>query len=295
VSAKTDLATWLAEQRKRVDATLDELMPPATHEPASIHAAMRYSLFAGGKRLRPILALAAARACGGDPSAVLPAACALEMIHTYSLIHDDLPAMDDDDLRRGQPTCHKQFGEGLAILAGDALLTYAFETLAHPRGGDQLAATLVREIAEAVGTGGMVGGQVADLENEGGTPTAELVESIHRRKTGALILVSVRVGGLVAGADRGELEALTRYGRQAGLAFQIADDILDETSDAATMGKATGKDADAGKLTYPRAVGIEAARAKARALADEACTAVAGLPLPDRLVELARHLVDRSS
>ncbi|MCI0340393.1 MAG: polyprenyl synthetase family protein [Planctomycetales bacterium] len=291
----SDLPRFLEEERRKVDAALDRLLPPETSEPAALHKAMRYSVLGGGKRLRPILVRAACAACGGDPDRAMNAACSLEMIHTYSLIHDDLPAMDDDDLRRGRPTCHKVFGEALAILAGDALLTFAFEVLARPVAGEGLALTLVREAAEAAGTLGMVGGQVLDLQSEGGTPTAAAVEAIHRRKTAALIRASVRMGGLLAGTDDRLLGALTRFGESVGLAFQIADDVLDETSDAATLGKATKKDADRGKLTYPRAVGLEASTARARALAAQAVEAIADLPAPRRLRELAELLVERKA
>ncbi len=293
--AASDLPRFLEDERRKVDAALEKLLPPETVEPPALHKAMRYSVLGGGKRLRPILVRAACSACGGDPDRAMNAACALEMIHTYSLIHDDLPAMDDDDLRRGRPTCHKAFGEAVAILAGDALLTFAFEVLARPVGGEGLALALVREAAEAAGTLGMVGGQVLDLQSEGGAPTAAAVEAIHRRKTAALIRASVRMGGLVAGGGDRLLGALTRYGDAAGLAFQIADDVLDETSDAQTLGKAAKKDAERGKLTYPRAVGLDASRARARALAAEAVDAIADLPAPRRLRELAELLVERKA
>lgn len=287
-----DLKGWLAQQRERVDAALERLLPPESADPATLNKAMRYSVFAGGKRLRPILAVAAAQACGLDDAAALDAGCAIEMIHTYSLIHDDLPAMDDDDLRRGKPTSHKVFGEGMAILAGDALLTLAFETLAaHPTRGAQL----VTAVAQASGGEGMVGGQVADLENEGGQATEPLVESIHRRKTAALIRAAVLVGAIAAGAGDQQLACLTAYGDHCGLAFQVADDLLDITADAATLGKTPGKDAAQGKLTYPAAIGVEASRAKAAALAQAGIGAIGGLPAPERLTQIATHLVERAN
>ena len=260
--AAAPVGELLDARRRSIEDALERALPAEDQWPASLHAAMRYSLFAGGKRLRPILALAATRACGGSPDAVLPAACALEMIHTYSLIHDDLPAMDDDDLRRGQPTCHKQFGEGLAILTGDALLTFAFETLAHPRGGDQLAAQLVRELAQAVGTRGMVGGQVADLDNEGRTATAEVVESIHRQKTARLMEASCRMGGLIGRGTAESVEALAAFGSDLGQAFQIADDLLDVGTEG--MAAATEDPQRGSKQTLPHSVGIEKSRRIAR-------------------------------
>ncbi len=287
-----NLKGWLAEQRERVDAALERLLPPESNEPATLHKAMRYSIFAGGKRLRPILAVAAAQACALDDAAALDAGCAIEMIHTYSLIHDDLPAMDDDDLRRGKPTSHKVFGEGMAILAGDALLTFAFETLAAS--GAQ-GARLVTAVAQASGGQGMVGGQVADLENAGGEATAALVESIHRRKTAALIRAAVLVGAIASDASDAQITALTAYGDHCGLAFQIADDLLDITADAATLGKTPGKDAEQGKLTYPAAIGVDASRTKAAELAAAGKAAIAALPHPERLQQIASHLVDRAS
>jgi geranylgeranyl diphosphate synthase type II len=251
---------------------------------------MRYAIFAGGKRLRPAVARAACHALGGSDDNALPAACALEMLHTYSLIHDDLPAIDDDDLRRGRPTCHRQFDEATAILAGDALQTQAFFVLATyaPR-----AALLVRELAEAAGTSGMVGGEIADIEAEGEPPDCARVELIHARKTAALFRAAAVMGGISAGAVRADLEALARYGTSLGLAFQIVDDVLDETSDAKTLGKSPGKDRAARKMSFPAAVGIDESRNRARAHAEEAKSALEGIPGPETLADLAELTVTR--
>src|SRR5579872_1344448 len=238
------LSEYMAAQQKAVDAALDRWVPPEPENPSTIHRAMRYSLFAGGKRLRPLLAIAAADAVSDAPSGVESAACALELIHTYSLIHDDLPALDNDDLRRGRPTCHKVFGDAMAILAGDALLTLAFEVLARLDCVDaERRVQLVYELSTASGTvGGMIGGQVNDLEGEGKFPTAHLLESIHRAKTGALLRASVRMGAIYAGAAEDELTALSEYGEHIGLAFQIVDDILDVEESSEALGKTAGKD-----------------------------------------------------
>jgi geranylgeranyl diphosphate synthase type II len=256
---------------------------------------MRYSLTAGGKRLRPLLCLMAAEACGADPAEALPAACALEMVHTYSLIHDDLPAMDDDDLRRGRPTCHKAFDEATAILAGDALLTLAFEVVARGVRAPEAAVACVRALAEASGPEGMVGGQMADLEAESrADATVEGLEAIHRRKTGALLRASLRMGAAVALAPEPAVRALDAYGRAVGLAFQVVDDLLDVQGDEAKMGKRVGKDQGLGKWTYPGLLGIEGSRDEARQLAEDASAALA--PLGDRgarLRALAWQLVER--
>jgi geranylgeranyl diphosphate synthase, type II len=270
------LHNYLRDKRIEVEAHLAGVLRPQAGLPASLLEAMRYSLFAPGKRLRPILVLLAAEACGGsnDP---WPAACAVEMIHAYSLIHDDLPAMDDDDMRRGQPTCHKKFGEALAILAGDALLTMAFQVLAegYP---DRTASSCCRELARAAGAAGMVGGQVDDLAwEQGGEATIEGLEYLHQRKTGALIQASLRLGALAAYADRNSppphelLERLDSYGRRLGLAFQIIDDLLDVEGDAEQTGKRVGKDAARGKLTYPGFLGVAESRRRAERLGREAC------------------------
>jgi geranylgeranyl diphosphate synthase type II len=258
-----DLNAYLGDERSRIEATLDRLLPAQDAWPGRLHRAMRYAVFGGGKRIRPILARAACRAAGGDPDEILEAACALEMIHTYSLIHDDLPAMDDDTLRRGRPTVHVAFDEALAILAGDALLTEGFAVLARfPSGGGlasrRCAASAL--VARAVGSVGMVGGQVEDLEAAGQAADAGRLELIHRAKTGALLSASVELGALLAGADDARVRAFGELGRELGLAFQIADDILDVTGTAESLGKSPGKDVAAEKLTYPRVFGLDAAR-----------------------------------
>jgi len=260
-----DIARFLAVEKQRVDEVLDTLLPAADSWPSALHEAMRYAVFGGGKRLRPVLARAACAAAGGDPETAAEGACALEMIHTYSLIHDDLPAMDDDTLRRGRPTTHVVFGEAMAILAGDALLTEGFSVLSvYPAGpGHAVArAEACRLVAVAVGSVGMVGGQVEDLEAEGQPPDADRLERIHRAKTGALLAASVELGALYAGLDEADRAPFVALGRDLGLAFQIADDLLDATGDAATLGKSPGKDAAAEKLTYPRVWGLAAARAR---------------------------------
>ncbi|MBX3442474.1 MAG: polyprenyl synthetase family protein [Planctomyces sp.] len=255
---------------------------------------MRYSTLAGGKRLRPLLVLLGCEACGGDVSEALPAAAAIEFVHTYSLIHDDLPAMDDDDLRRGVPTSHIKFGEATAILAGDGLLTLAFEVIAAGI-APAAAASCCRELAGAAGAEGMVGGQQADLEAEtGGVSSVEHLESIHRRKTGRLICAALRMGGCVAGAGESQLRALTDYGLRIGLAFQIADDLLDLTSTAEKLGKGVQKDAARNKLTYPSLLGVEESRRRARRLVDEARAALEAFGPPARpLLALAEYVVAR--
>jgi geranylgeranyl diphosphate synthase type II len=295
-----DFKKYLNAQIEVVDSYLDRNLPPETEYPESIHRAMRYSLFAGGKRLRPVLALAASEAVGGNPQDVLPAAAALEMIHTYSLIHDDLPAMDDDSLRRGKPTSHVVFGEAIAILAGDGLLTEAFRLLAHaPLSKVDHAERRLRAItvlAESAGIAGMVGGQVVDIESEGKPASPETLDYIHRHKTGALIRGAVHLGALLGGGEEEDIEKLTRYGRDIGLAFQIVDDILDVEGDAAALGKTAGKDQRSGKATYPRIHGMDAARRKAKELSYQAVEIAeaygeAGQPLAC----LARRIVDRNS
>jgi geranylgeranyl diphosphate synthase type II len=288
-----DLAGYLAETRALVDAALDRWLPPAAAEPRRLHEAMRYAVFAGGKRLRPAIARAACRALGGTDSDAMPAAAALEMLHTYSLIHDDLPSIDDDDLRRGQPTCHTQFDEATAILAGDALQTQAFLVLAEQSRGAETAAALVRELAVAAGTSGMVGGEIADIEAEGREPDRAVVERIHERKTAALFAASAVMGAISAGAGEEARAALSRYGTALGLAFQIVDDVLDETSDAATLGKSAGKDRAARKMSYPAAVGQDESRRRARACADEAIEALRSLPAHEILAALADFTVTR--
>ncbi len=300
--ARGSLTEYLGAARRRVDDALVRYLPAADATapvpaacPPRLAEAMAYSLLAGGKRLRPVLALMAAEACGADPDAALPAACALEMVHTYSLIHDDLPAMDDDDLRRGRPTCHKAFDEATAILAGDGLLTLAFEVVARHTRPAAAALACVRELAEAAGPAGMVGGQMADLEGEQSPDiNVEGLESIHRRKTGALLRAPLRMGALVAGAPEAELAALDAYGRALGLAFQVVDDLLDVEGDAEKMGKRTQKDAGLGKWTYPGLLGVEGSRRKAEALAQEAVAALEPLGgRADRLRDLAWQLLER--
>ncbi len=252
---------------EKVEARMNELLPGEDIPPTTLHKAMRYSIFAGGKRIRPLLCLEAAKACGGTGEEALNAACALEMLHTYTLIHDDLPCMDNDDLRRGRPTNHKVFGEGVAVLAGDALLTEAFGVLARVPGNARYSACdYVTELAYRTGSLHLVGGQVLDLEGEGRALNVDELRAIHHGKTSALIIASVRLGGMAAGCSPEQLEALTVYGRTLGLAFQIIDDILDVTSSPEVLGKSIGKDARVQKATYPALVGIDNARAEAREL-----------------------------
>jgi len=292
-----NLRAYLAQQQRLVDAELDRLVPPETAPPATIHRAMRYSLFAGGKRIRPILCLEAAHATGGETEGAAACACSLELIHTYSLIHDDLPALDNDDYRRGKLTNHKVFGDAMAILAGDALLTIAFQVLAQLPVSDNRKTRLIAELATASGTvGGMIGGQVADLEGEGKPPDADLLESIHRAKTGALLRASLRLGAIYAGADEGQYAALSCYGEHVGLAFQIVDDILDVEESSAVLGKTAGKDAAQHKITFPAVYGLETSRR----MAEEECVRAHQVltPFGDRAVrlhELADLIVHRKS
>ncbi|MEP6767447.1 MAG: polyprenyl synthetase family protein [Acidobacteriota bacterium] len=295
----TDIAAFLASQREEVDRELDRLLPADTAWPEKLHRAIRHSVFAGGKRLRPILCLAAGDTAGAPPGRLLAPACALEMIHTYSLIHDDLPALDNDDLRRGVPTCHVQFGEATAILAGDALLTHGLGTLARfPEGGEFAAAKIrvLETVVEAIGTRGMIGGQAADLEAEEETdPSEALVLSIHENKTGRLIRASLSVGAILSGAPRDVLRILETYGRAVGLAFQIKDDLLDVEADAATLGKSAGKDAAAGKATFPAVWGVERSRAMLSEQIEQAIESARGLPARGgRLPELARYVEERN-
>lgn len=268
----TELETYLAARRQLVQEALEKSLPPADSYPYAVHRAMRYSLFAGGKRLRPILVLAAGEAVGSPPEPLLPAACAVELIHTYSLIHDDLPAMDNDDYRRGRPTCHRVFGEAIALLAGDALLTQAFAVLARVPAGVSPARVVraIDELATAAGSQGLIGGQVVDIEAEGKPVQLETVNYIHSHKTGSLIRACLRLGGLLGGADEEQLAILTRYGETLGLAFQITDDILDIEGDFSKTGKKGGTDVARGKATYPACLGLEKARETARELCAEA-------------------------
>ncbi len=292
------LRDTLEQGQKLTDAALDRLLPAATQHPVSIHQAMRHSVFAGGKRIRPILCIEAARMVAGSlPEGIEELGAALEMLHTYSLIHDDLPALDNDDLRRGRPTCHKAFGEAIAILAGDALQTQAYEVLARLRCPAELRVRIVEEIARRTGTvNGMIGGQVVDLEAEHTTPDAAMLEYIHRSKTAALITASVVSGGIYAGANRPEVASLCSYGQSIGLAFQIVDDILDVTQTSEQLGKTAGKDTSSEKATYPALFGIEESIKKADVL-----IAAAGLALESfgergrTLKDLAKFLVDRKN
>ena len=309
------------EFRKIVEEAFERYLAPSDDCPARLRESMRYSVEAGGKRLRPVMVLLACEACGGNPSDAIPAAVALEFIHTYSLIHDDLPAMDNDDLRRGQPTNHKQFDEATAILAGDGLLTLAFEILARDIKPTDVALACVLDLASAAGVYGMVGGQMADLQGErpkiadspeaAGTENSELgqtatgnlseqtrkvsqLEAIHRRKTGRLLRSALTMGGRIAKADENTIEMLDHFGKCVGLAFQIADDLLDITGDEAKMGKGVRKDAELGKLTYPGLLGLEESRRRAQSLIDEACRSIE--PLGDRglrLEALARFILER--
>jgi geranylgeranyl diphosphate synthase, type II len=292
-----NLREYLVQQQKLVDAELDRLVPPETTTPATIHRAMRYSLFAGGKRIRPILCMEAARAVSPEVDGVAACACALELIHTYSLIHDDLPALDNDDYRRGKLTNHKVFGDAMAILAGDSLLTLAFQVLAQLGISDDRKTGLIAELATASGTvGGMIGGQVADLEGEGKTPNAELLESIHRAKTGALLRASLRMGAIYASASGEEYAALSCYGEHIGLAFQIVDDILDVEESSEALGKTAGKDAAQHKITFPAVYGLEESHRMAEAecaLAHQVLEPFGGKAA--RLHELADLIVQRKS
>jgi geranylgeranyl diphosphate synthase type II len=293
-----DIKAYLARKKDIIDKTLEKLVPPAKTFPPVIHEAMRYSLFAGGKRVRPVLALAAAEAVGATTADLLPVAGALELIHTYSLIHDDLPAMDDDDLRRGRPTCHKAYGEAIAILAGDGLLTMAFEVLSDPRRMKSIQArtlvSMIREIAVASGVFGMVGGQVVDIQSENKEIDFPTLEYIHTHKTGALIRASVRVGALYAKAGKRQFAALTRYGEMAGLAFQIVDDILDVTGKQEELGKDIGSDLEKGKKTFPSFLGLEESRRRAEEVVGEALDALKGFDRKaDPLRELAKYIINR--
>ena len=289
---------YLTEQATLIDAQLDRLMPAEDAPPATIHRAMRYSLFAGGKRIRPFLCLEGARVIADETPGLEAAACSLEMVHTYSLIHDDLPALDNDDLRRGRPTNHKVFGEAIAILAGDGLLTLAFQVLGQLQGVEPARrARLVEELAVAAGTaGGMIGGQVNDLEGENQPPTPELLESIHRAKTGALLRASVRMGAILAGASDDELSSLSQYGEHIGLAFQIVDDILDVEQSSATLGKTAGKDAAQHKITFPAVYGLEVSHRMAEQERERARTALDRFGArATRLRELADLIVHRKA
>jgi geranylgeranyl diphosphate synthase type II len=294
-----DLGSYLTARRALVDAALDGALPAEDRPPATLHRAMRYSVMAGGKRLRPILVIAGAEAAGGAAGAVMETACALELIHTYSLIHDDLPAMDDDDYRRGRLTSHKVFGEAIAILAGDALLTLAFRLIAgsaRPPLDPAIVCRVAAEVADAAGTDGMVGGQVVDIESEGKTVSPETLDYIHAHKTAALIRVALRAGALLAGAHEDAVAAIGRAGENLGVAFQIVDDILDVEGSLEELGKTAGSDERKKKVTYPAVHGLEASRRAARGLVDEAKTWLAPLGPPAvPLLALADFICARRS
>lgn len=298
MTTEASIEQYLERQRERVNRALEKLLPGRGH-PEALYAAMNYSLRAGGKRLRPILTLAAAETIGERGEGVLKVACAVECIHTYSLIHDDLPAMDNSDLRRGLPTCHRAFGEAMAILAGDALLTFAFELLSSfglEQGRERAALQITRELARAAGMEGMIGGQVLDLEGEGASLSLEELELMNRKKTGALLRAAVRCGAYAAGASPLELEALSDYGSALGWAFQIVDDLLDLEGTAAELGKPTGADQARAKATYPALMGVDAARAKVADLYRQALSHLDRLPRPtDTLRQIAQYLATRTS
>ena len=297
-SLAIDVNSYFKEQAPKVDEWLDRLLPGENETPETIHQAMRYSIFAGGKRLRPILAIATGQLFGADERELLPAACSLEMIHTYSLIHDDLPAMDNDDLRRGLPTCHVKYGEAMAILAGDALLTQAFLTLAdYETAAIDRKACVISEVAHAAATTrALIGGQVLDIESEGKQITGEQLESIHRAKTGAIIRCSVRIGAIIGGANERELDALTEYGEKAGLAFQVADDLLDETATSEELGKTAGKDAESHKATYTSLYGVNMAKEMAANLCRDAIAAARRAERDTGILEsIAQFIVERKS
>lgn len=293
-----NLKQYMEQVCCQIDGALSALLPQKQQRPAQLHQAMHYSVFAGGKRIRPILMAASCAAVGGDFERIIPAACALEMIHTYSLIHDDLPAMDDDDFRRGLPTNHKVYGEATAILAGDALLTQAFITLAQPNPAIDSATQqhVIEIIAQAAGSSGMVGGQVVDMEAEGQTPNLEIVNYIHRHKTGALILAAIQCGALLGGADEKTFADLTRFGESAGLAFQIADDILDIVGDQEQLGKDVGSDQQRGKATYPAVLGLEASRKSMEELHQQALNILSHYGTKaEPLRQISEYIINRST
>ncbi len=295
-----DIAEYLKVKKRAIDMALEKIIPKETDFPQSLHKAMRYTLFPGGKRIRPILAMAAYEVVGGRGNGILPYACGLELIHTYSLIHDDLPALDNDDYRRGKPTSHRVFGEALAILAGDALLTEAFRLMNKEglRGemDSRVAMEAIDEISRSAGFAGMIAGQVVDIESEGKKVELPTLEFIHTHKTGSLILVSIRTGGRLGGAGDNEMEALTRYGKAVGLAFQITDDILDVEGSRASMGRAPGVDMAREKNTYPALLGLEESKRRCNELINQAVAALElfgnkGGPLR----EIALYIGERTS
>jgi geranylgeranyl pyrophosphate synthase len=292
----TDAREFLASCRLLIDSELDRLIPKETEEPTRVHSAIRWSLFAGGKRFRPALLLATGQTFGASNDNLLRAACALEMIHTYSLIHDDLPSMDNDELRRGRPTCHVKFDEATAVLAGDALQTLAFQTIAEDeRLSPDLRVQLISEIARAAGTPeGMVAGQAHDLDAESRDVTNDELERIHHRKTGALIRAAARCGAIIAGADQRELEAVSKYATNLGLLFQITDDLLDVTATAEDLGKTPGKDARSRKATFPAVYGIEATHAQLEVVHRAGCDALEGISPPSQLLlSIAKFILQR--
>ncbi len=295
---QNDLEAYIGERRSAVDETLQKIFPPASGHAYEIVKAMEYSIFAGGKRLRPILCIAAAETVGGHFSDVMPVACALELIHTYSLIHDDLPAMDDDNLRRGKPTNHNVFGEALALLAGDGLLTEAFHLIAssgeRPQADARLLLRVISTVAEAAGYAGMVGGQVVDMHWQSKQADLDAVQFIHRHKTAALIRASVASGAILAGATERQIRAISLYGEKTGLAFQISDDILDLESDSSTLGKQVGADIKLGKATYPAVIGIEQSKRTQSKLIEDAVAALEAFDQrADPLRAIARYVIER--
>ena len=290
-----NLEPYLKSRQKKIDRALERYLPKEKTRPPTIHKAMRYSLFAGGKRLRPILCLAAAETCGGKIDKALPLACALECIHTYSLVHDDLPSMDNDDFRRGRPTCHKVFGDGIAVLAGDALLTIAFEIVSRVKFSARYnLSILLREIAVAAGSRKLIAGQVADLEAEGRNIDMMGLRYIHENKTAAILTTSARLGAMSAGANPKDLDAITKFGRALGLAFQIIDDILDVTQTSEKLGKSAGKDAAAKKATYPAVIGLKKSRLEAKRLTRRAHNALSIFDgKAEALHALANYLLER--
>ena len=290
-----DLKAYLVVRQKQIDRALDRYLPKADIRPPTIHKAMRYSLFAGGKRLRPILCLAAAEACGGKIEDALPLACAMECIHTYSLVHDDLPSMDNDDLRRGRLTCHKVFGDGIAVLAGDALLTIAFEIFSRAKPTSRYnMSILLGEVAVAAGSRKLIAGQVADLEAEGKPADRALVRYIHENKTSAILTTSVRLGAMSADANPKRLAAITKFGRALGLAFQVIDDILDVTQTSEKLGKSAGKDIAAKKATYPAVLGLDQSRVEAKRLTKQAHNSLSIFgKKAEALRALANYLLER--
>jgi geranylgeranyl diphosphate synthase type II len=295
MQATSPFFEYADEVRPRIEASLETHLGWISDCPSTLLAAIRHSLMAPGKRLRPLLTLLATQACGGTEEDAMPAACAIEMVHTYSLIHDDLPAMDDDDMRRGRPSCHAAFGEATAILAGDALLTFAFEVLARGIEPTSVAAQCVVALSQAAGALSMAGGQADDLSVGNSPKTIDVLESIHRRKTGAMIRAALKMGGIAAGGTENQLASLDEYGNNLGMAFQIVDDLLDHQGDSATLGKSAGKDARQGKLTFPGLLGVAESRRRAQSHIAAATATLEAFEqqAADRLAALARYVVER--